>query len=38
VGRGGCRLVSELGEVDATLERRLDELEATLRAGLEQQA
>lgn len=37
VGRGGCRLVSDLGEVDATLERRLEELEATLRNGLEQQ-
>ena len=37
VGRGGCRLVSDLGEVDATLERRLSEIEATLRAGLERQ-
>lgn len=37
IGRGGCRLVSDVGEVDATLERRLSEIEATLRAGLERQ-
>lgn len=35
VGQGGCRLVSDLGEVDATLEHRLAEIETTLRAGLE---